>query len=119
MTNDLKNHLKSNPQIETVYFNEDNEWQFHKRKGFNKEVSRAEVLKMKVAAEAPADVKKAEVTAPAPSAEDFAKTLEALKAQIKAELQEEAEAAKAKETEAAEKLKKEAEDAEKAKTQTK
>lgn len=51
MTNELKAHLKSNPQISHVYLNEDNEWQFHARKGYDKVLTRAQVLAAKVSDE--------------------------------------------------------------------
>jgi len=51
MTNDLKNHIADNPQISHVYFNEKNEWQFYPKKGFNKKVSRKDVLDAKIASD--------------------------------------------------------------------
>ena len=51
MTNDLQRHLEANPQIEKVYINDKNEWQFHKRNGFDKVLTRDEVLDLDVADE--------------------------------------------------------------------
>lgn len=44
MSQQLKDHLESNPQIENVYLNTKGEWQFHKRAGFEKVMSREQVL---------------------------------------------------------------------------
>jgi hypothetical protein len=109
MTKDLQQHLKNNPQIETVFVNGDNEWQFHKRKGFDKELSRAEVLKMKVADTAPAVAKESPAAPAVPTADSLAE----IKAQLKAEVLAEIAADKAKEKEVTDKAA-----AEKAKAET-
>ncbi len=46
MTNDLKAHLEANPHLSHVYVNDNNEWQFHKREGFDTEYTREEILDM-------------------------------------------------------------------------
>lgn len=51
MTNDLQKHLKNNPQIENVYINDNNEWQFHKREGYDTVLTRDEILDMDVSDE--------------------------------------------------------------------
>lgn len=40
----LKAHVAKNKRIKSVFFNKDGEWLFHKRKGFDKELSRNEIL---------------------------------------------------------------------------
>lgn len=48
MTNDLKKHLENNPQLSHVYLNDKDEWQFHNRAGYDKVLTRDEVLAMDV-----------------------------------------------------------------------
>jgi hypothetical protein len=48
MTHDLKNHLKANPQLTNVYVNDKNEWQFFERAGYDKVLTRDEVLAMEI-----------------------------------------------------------------------
>ncbi|QTE37477.1 hypothetical protein J3L18_31005 [Mucilaginibacter gossypii] len=109
MTNDLKQHLLANPQLKTVYVNENGEWQFHKRAGYDKELSREEILKMRVTHEPAVEVKKdAPAATPGMSADDIAKIKEQLKAELLVEIKATADA------EAAEKAKSEKEAADKA-----
>lgn len=49
MTHELKAHLEENPQISNVYVNSKKQWQFYPKKGYDKVLSRDEVLKMKIA----------------------------------------------------------------------
>jgi len=42
--NNLKQHLENNPQLGTVYLNAANQWQFHPRAGYNRVLTRDEVL---------------------------------------------------------------------------
>lgn len=44
MSQALKDHLENNPKIKSVYLNNKGEWQFHERRGYDKKVSRDEVL---------------------------------------------------------------------------
>lgn len=44
MSQALKDHLENNPKIKSVFLNNKGEWQFHERRGYDKKVSRDEVL---------------------------------------------------------------------------
>lgn len=56
MTNDLKTHLASNPQLTHVFVNDKNEWQFHERAGYDKVLTRDEVLAMEIPEEEPEQI---------------------------------------------------------------
>lgn len=51
MTNALQEYLQENVDINFVYVNDKGQWQFHQRPGYDKVLTRDEVLDMKVASE--------------------------------------------------------------------